>query len=233
VIAAILAPLQAFIGDQHGLNTFHHQPMKVAAIEGHWHTSSDVPLVLFALPDQAGERNRFEVAVPLLGSVILTHSLHGEIRGLTEVPPEDRPPVMIVFWSFRVMVGCGLVMLALAWGGVLLTMRGTLTRARAYLWLLCLAGPLGFIAIIAGWVTTECGRQPWVVYGVLRTADSTSEVAAANVAISLSAFVFIYALLFYAFARFFRHLVVKGPQATPPESQAEHAQFLTPREGIE
>ncbi len=215
VAASVLAPLQAFIGDQHGLNTYHHQPMKVAAIEGHWETSRDVPLILVAFPDQAGERNRMELAIPYLGSVILTHELHGEIPGLKEVPPENRPPVAVVFWSFRVMVGCGLLMLALAWTGLFLLKRKRIQKATAFLRVLCLAGPLGFIAVLAGWITTECGRQPWTVYGLLRTSASVSAVEGAKVAVSLSAFIVGYALLFYAFFRFFRHLVRKGPTEDP------------------
>jgi cytochrome d ubiquinol oxidase subunit I len=210
-VAAVLAPLQVLLGDLHGLNTREHQPVKLAAIEAHWHTARGVPLVLFALPDQAAESNRYELSVPKLGSLILAHSLDGEVRGLTEVPPADRPPVAVVFWAFRVMVGCGGVMLLLAWGGLLLWWRRRLTQSRRYLGLLCLAGPLGFVAIIAGWITTECGRQPWVVYGVMRTAEAASRVATANVAISLAAFIGVYALLFYAFARFFIHLVRRGP----------------------
>lgn len=218
--AAILAPTQALIGDLHGLNTLEHQPMKVAAIEAHWHTGRGVPLLLFALPDQEAELNHFEVSVPKLGSLILTHELNGEVPGLKEVRAEDRPMVATVFWSFRVMVGCGLVMILLAWTGVYLWWRGKLDRSRLYLRLLCLSGPLGFLAVLAGWVTTECGRQPWTVYGLLRTADSASPVAAVDVAASLSLFVVVYGLLFYAFLRFFAFLVRRGPDA-PPVGQGQ------------
>ncbi|MGH8528646.1 MAG: cytochrome ubiquinol oxidase subunit I [Nevskiales bacterium] len=211
--AAILAPTQALLGDLHGLNTLEHQPMKVAAIEGHWHTGRGVPLLLFALPDQAAELNHFEVSVPRLGSLILTHEWNGEVPGLKEVPAQDRPMVAIVFWSFRVMVGCGLVMILLAWAGVALWWRGKLDDSQWYLRLLCLSGPLGFLAVLAGWVTTECGRQPWTVYGLLRTADSVSPVAAVDVATSLTLFVIVYSVLFYAFLRFFAFLVRRGPDA--------------------
>ncbi|MGH8581272.1 MAG: cytochrome ubiquinol oxidase subunit I [Gammaproteobacteria bacterium] len=216
IAAAVLAPLQIYLGDRHGLNTLEHQPMKVAAMEGHWHTSGEVPLLLLAVPDQSGEINRFELALPKLASLILTGDLQGVVRGLTEVPPEDRPPVALVFWSFRVMVGCGFAMLALAWLGVWLLWRLRLTQARNYLQCLRWSGPIGFIAVLAGWITTECGRQPWVVQGLLRTAEAASAVAAEYVAISLAVFVVVYAVLFYAFARFFRHLVRKGPQAPEP-----------------
>jgi cytochrome bd ubiquinol oxidase subunit I len=211
--AAVLTPLQIVIGDLHGLNTLKHQPMKVAAIEGHWHTGRGVPLILFALPDQDAEKNHFELSVPVLGSLILTHELDGEVPGLKEVAPADRPPVAIVFWSFRIMVGCGLVMLLLAWGGLWLWWRKALESSRRYLQLLCLGGPLGFIAVLAGWVTTESGRQPWVVYGLLRTADGVSPVPATSVAISLALFVVVYTVLFYAFMRFFMLFLRQGPVA--------------------
>ncbi len=229
VAAAVLAPLQIFLGDRHGLNTLEHQPMKVAAMEGHWHTSGAVPLLLFALPDQSGETNRFELALPRLASLILTQDPEGVVRGLTEVPPEDRPPVAIVFWSFRVMVGCGIAMLALAWLGVWLLWRSRLTQARAYLRCLYWSGPIGFVAVLAGWITTECGRQPWVVQGLLRTAESASAVAAVYVAITLSMFIVVYAVLFYAFARFFRYLVRKGPLAPGP-AFAMHGSLLGAQE---
>ena len=211
VAAALLAPLQVFLGDQHGLNTLEHQPMKVAAMEGHWHTSGDVPLILFALPDQAAALNHYELTVPNLGSLILTHHLDGVVKGLDEVPAQDRPPVAVVFWSFRVMVGCGVAMLLLSWLGVFLLRTGWLLTARPYLRLLCVSGPLGFIAVLAGWITTECGRQPWTVYGLLRTHESVSVVQSGNVQVSLVAFAIGYAVLFYAFVLFFRHLVRKGP----------------------
>lgn len=214
--AAILAPLQIFIGDQHGLNTLEHQPIKIAAMEGHWHTSAEVPLLLFAWPDQTAEENHFEIGIPKLASLILTHSSDGIVKGLTEVPPDERPPVAIVFWSFRVMVGCGLAMLLMAWVGVWFLRRGSLPMSRGYLRLLMLSGPLGFIAVLAGWVTTECGRQPWVVQGLLKTRDAVSDIAAENVALTLAAFIVVYALLFLAFASFSSHLIRKGPPALEP-----------------
>jgi cytochrome bd ubiquinol oxidase subunit I len=233
--AAILAPLQIFLGDLHGLNTLEHQPMKIAAMEAHWETGSEVPLVLFALPDAAAETNRYAIEVPRLGSLILTHDAAGVVKGLKEVPPEDRPPVAIVFWSFRVMVGCGLLMLALSWLGLLLS-RGGRTLPPWLLRPLVLAGPIGFVAVIAGWITTECGRQPWVVYGLQRTKDAVSLVATGDVVASLSAFVVGYALLFTAFALFFRRLVLKGapedPQARtpPPERGAPRPAFITTKD---
>ncbi len=229
VAAAILAPLQVLLGDLHGLNTLEHQPMKVAAMEGHWQTASEVPLILFAWPDQAQAKNHFELKIPKLTSVILTHDSKGVVKGLNEVPPPDRPPVAIVFWSFRIMVGCGLVMLALTGWGLLRWWRGNLAQDDLYLRLLLLSGPLGFIAVLAGWTTTEVGRQPWVVHGLLRTEHAASVLPAASVAASLTAFIVVYAVLFYAFARVFAHLVRKGPHAPEPVPAVEsrHA-FLVP-----
>lgn len=219
--AALLAPLQVLVGDLHGLNTLEHQPMKVAAMEGHWNTGTGVPLLLFAIPDEAAETNHFELGIPRLASLILTHDLDGEVQGLTEVPPEDRPPVAPVFWAFRVMVGIGMLFLLLAWSGVAQWLRGQLHNPsglnRRYLQALILASPLGFVAVIAGWLVTEIGRQPWVVYGLMRTADSGSgSVTAGEVATSLSLFSIIYALLLAVFIwvvlRLVRTAVGTGPQ---------------------
>lgn len=217
--AGVLAPLQIVVGDLHGLNTFEHQPIKVAAIEANWHTEAGVPLLLFAWPDAEAERNRYEVAVPRLGSWILTHQGGGVVQGLTEVPPEDRPPVALVFWSFRLMVGCGLAMLALAWLGLWRLRRGTLESGTAYLRLLVPSAPLGFVALLAGWVTTECGRQPWAVQGLLRTADAVSPVPGASVAFTLALFVATYAALLAAFLLLVRHLVRRGPPREEPPQE--------------
>lgn len=214
--AAVLAPLQIFLGDQHGLNTLEHQPMKVAAMEGHWHTSGQVPLLLFALPDQAAEKNHFEIAVPALASVILTHHADGVVRGLTEVPPEDRPRVAIVFWAFRVMVGCGLLMLALAWAGLWLHYRNRLQNHPLLLRAMVMSSPVGFVAVLAGWMVTECGRQPWVVHGLLRTRDASSLLPGAAVGFTLLAFVIVYSVLLVAFLAFLRHLIRKGPPDHEP-----------------
>ncbi len=210
IAAAVLAPTQIFIGDQHGLNTLEHQPIKVAAMEGHWHTGGNVPLLLFAWPDQEAEKNHFEVAVPNLTSLILTHDLAGEVKGLTEVPPNDRPPVAVVFWSFRLMVGCGMLMLALSWFGVFRLLRKRLYDEKWLLRVMVLTGPIGFFAVIAGWVVTEVGRQPWVVHGLLRTEHASSLVSGEQVAFTLALFVITYTVLFIAFGIFFRHLVRQG-----------------------
>jgi cytochrome d ubiquinol oxidase subunit I len=198
-MALIVAPVQAFIGDMHGLNTLHHQPQKVAAMEGHWETRTHAPLLLFAWPDMAAEENRYELGIPALGSLILGHSLDAEIRGLKDFPPEERPTnVPLVFWSFRVMVGLGLLMIALGAAAFVMRLKGRLYETR---WLHRCAvamGPSGLVAVTAGWIVTEAGRQPFTVYGLLRTADSVSPVAAPAVATSLAMFAVVYFVVFGA-----------------------------------
>ncbi len=216
IAAALLAPTQVFMGDQHGLQVKRDQPMKVAAMEGLWETTRGAPLLLFALPDQEAEENRLEVAIPNLASLILTHEWDGEVKGLKEVGPEDRPHVAIVFWSFRVMVGLGLFFLAVAFYGLLARWRGTLYESR-WLHRACVAAiPMGFIATVAGWITAEVGRQPYTVHGILRTADSVSPVPVAAVATSLTIFVLVYGLLFATYLYFVHSVVRKGPDYDAP-----------------
>ncbi|MBP9128886.1 MAG: cytochrome ubiquinol oxidase subunit I [Steroidobacteraceae bacterium] len=212
-MAAIVAPLQIVAGDLHGLNTLEHQPAKVAAMEGHFETHAGAPLILFGWPDMEQERTRYAVEVPKLGSLILTHDWNGTVRGLKEWPREDRPNATIVFWSFRVMVGAGLAMLAVgAWSLAL--------RARKRLydqpWLLRASvalSPIGIVAVIAGWITTEVGRQPYTVYGLLRTTDSASSIDAAAVGASLAAFAIVYFAVFGAGAFYMLRLMGKEPRA--------------------
>ena len=215
-LITVLAPAQLLLGDLHGLNTFEHQPAKVAAMEGHWETRAGAPFVLFALPDQAAATNRYEVAIPKLGSLILTHELDGTVRGLEEWPPEERPYVPIVFWSFRLMVGLGLLMIAVAALSLCLRPGGRIYRTPWFLRLCIALSPAGFIALLAGWVTTEVGRQPWVVYGLLRTVDAVSPaVTPGAVATSLAAFVIVYGIIFPAGMVYMLRLVRAGP--VPPE----------------
>ena len=212
-MAAIVAPLQIVAGDLHGLNTLEHQPAKVAAMEGHFETHAGAPLILFGWPDMEQERTRYAVEVPKLGSLILTHDWNGTVRGLKEWPREDRPNATIVFWSFRVMVGAGLAMLAVgAWSLAL--------RARKRLydqpWLLRASvalSPIGIVAVIAGWITTEVGRQPYTVYGLLRTTDSASSIDAAAVGASLAAFAIVYFAVFGAGAFYMLRLMGTEPRA--------------------
>ena len=196
-LATILVPAQVLIGDQHGLNTLQHQPTKVAAMEGNWDKRISAPLLLFALPDQAAQTNRFEIGIPYLGSLILRHDLYGEIPGLKEVPSQDQPPVAVVFWAFRIMLGAGLAMLGLIAASLWLRRRRQLYTARWFQRLCIWASPTGFIAVLAGWTVTETGRQPWVVYGMLRTADAVSpSLTGTDVAISLAVYVVVYCFVF-------------------------------------
>jgi cytochrome d ubiquinol oxidase subunit I len=210
-IALVLTPVQIAVGDAHGLNTREFQPMKLAAIEARWETARHVPLTLFAWPDVAHERNLWALDIPVLGSLILTHSLDGEVKGLKEVPPGDRPYVPLPFFAFRIMVGIGLVLLAIAATGLYLRWRGRLYETRWFSAVCASSSPLGFIAILAGWTVTETGRQPYVVYGYLRTADAAAPVAAGAVSVSLALFVLVYVVLLAAFFFFAARLVLAGP----------------------
>lgn len=211
-----LAPLQLLLGDMHGLNTLQYQPAKIAALEAHWETGSEVPLILFAIPDPKAETNHYEIAVPKLGSLILTHEWNGEIKGLKSFPREDRPNPIIPFFAFRIMVGIGMIMIALGLAGAVLWFRGTLFTNRLFLKSMQLAAPLGFLAVLCGWFVAEVGRQPWTVYGILRTADSVSPVPGGSVFFSLALFVLVYGVVFGAGVYYIAKLVAAGPEATPP-----------------
>ena len=195
-LLALLVPLQIALGDLHGLNTLEHQPAKIAAMEANWETRGHMPLLLFAWPDVEAEQNRLELAVPELGSLILRHDSTGVVRGLKDWPREDRPPVAVPFFAFRLMVGIGVLMLAMVAASWWLRWRGRLEAA--WFQRLCvLCAPLGFVAVIAGWVTTEVGRQPWVVYGLLRTRDALSPtITTGNVATSLAVYIVAYLFMF-------------------------------------
>jgi cytochrome d ubiquinol oxidase subunit I len=215
--ALILAPMQLVLGDIQGLNTLRYQPIKVAAMEGHWESGAHRPLILFAWPDVARERNAFTIAIPELGSLILTHRFDGEVRGLKSVPPGERPYVPLVFFAFRLMVGCGLVLIALSLIGLWLRMRGRLFDTGWFGFLCAFSSPIGFFAILCGWTVTEAGRQPWLVYGLLRTADAVSPIAAGTVALSFALFVVIYAVLLAAFFFYAAKFVLAGPPAGPSD----------------
>jgi cytochrome d ubiquinol oxidase subunit I len=231
-LLAVLVPLQMLAGDLHGLNTLAHQPAKLAAMEANWETRARAPLLLFAWPDEAAERNRLEIGIPLLGSLILRHDMTGVVPGLKDWKPEDRPPVAIPFFSFRLMVGIGLAMLALTVGGLILWRRGRLAAAPRFQRLCILAAPLGFVAVLAGWVTTEVGRQPWVVYGVLRTRDAvTPSLGTGDVAVSLLVYVVAYVLIFggglFFMARLARRGFESGEELEPEAPAATPARPLS------
>ena len=211
--------LQVVIGDNHGLNTLKHQPAKLAAIEGHWETNRDhgMPLLLFALPNMETESNDFEVGIPNLGSLILTHSLEGQVTGLKDFAAEDRPNALIVFWSFRVMVGLGILMVLLSLTALWLRKKGSLYESSWFHKFAIIMGPTGYIALLAGWVTTEVGRQPWVVYGVIRTKDGLSHtVTADQVGLSLIIFVLVYTVVFGAGIYYMLRLIKLGPAFSTP-----------------
>jgi cytochrome d ubiquinol oxidase subunit I len=215
-LAAVLVPVQIFFGHLTGDYVHDRQPAKFAAIEGRWHDEQPAAEVLVAWPDAKAERNLFEVKVPVLGSVIASMSLTSREVGLTSFAPGDRPPVLIPFLAFRVMVGCGLVMLLLAWAGTWLEYEGRLETRRGLLWLIFLAFPLGFIATLTGWFTAEVGRQPWVVYGMLRTAHAaTPFLTPRDVAITLTMFAAIYTLIFAAGTLYIYRMLRRGPLPAP------------------
>jgi cytochrome d ubiquinol oxidase subunit I len=227
VMAVFVAPLQLVVGDLHGLNTLEHQPAKVAAMEGIWETEKGADLRLFAWPDQKAEMNHHEIVLEGWASLILTHSWDGEVKGLKEWPPEDRPPVAITFWSFRVMVGIGILMILTGIMATVLLFRKRLFESRMFqLWCMALT-PSGFIALLAGWFVTEVGRQPWTAYGVIRTADSVSPVLGEHVALSLLAFIVVYTLLFGAATYYILKLIGKGVTTTE-EGFEEHSQVAVP-----
>ncbi|MCS3422506.1 cytochrome d ubiquinol oxidase subunit I [Rahnella sp. BIGb0603] len=213
-MALIVSPVQALIGDAHGLNTLKYQPAKIAAIEGHWENknSEPSPLILFGYPDKEREETRYSLEIPYLGSLILTHSLTQQIPALKSFPKEDRPDPTIVFYSFRIMAGLGMLMIVLGLWSLWLRWRGNLYENRAFLRFALLMGPSGLIALLAGWFTTEIGRQPWVVYGLLRTKDAVSSHGEMQMSISLLLFVVIYSSVFGVGYLYMMKLIRKGPQ---------------------
>ncbi len=212
-MALIVAPLQVIVGDLHGLNTLHHQPAKVAAMEGHYETRRGAPLILFGMPDDVAETTRYSLEIPKLGSMILTHDWDGEVKGLKAWPAEERPPALIVFWSFRVMVSLGLAMVALGVWSAWSRYRGDLYRNRRLQRAAVAMGPSGFIAVLAGWITTEVGRQPYTIYGLLTTAQSVSPLDAPAVGVSLIAFVLVYFSVFGAGVFYMFRLIARNPDA--------------------
>jgi cytochrome d ubiquinol oxidase subunit I len=217
---AILGPLQLLLGDQHGLNTLQYQPAKIAAIEGHWDDDGPADLLLFAIPDEAAERNRAAIAVPHLGSLVLTHSWNGRFAGIKDFPRDQRPPVTSIFFAFRLMVAIGLALITMGLTGALLWWRGKLFTTRWYLHIAARAWWLGFVAILAGWLTTESGRQPYVAYGILRTDQALSPVSAATVATSLTLFVLVYCVLFSIGIYYIHRLIWNGPKGEAVEPVA-------------
>ncbi|WP_291849469.1 cytochrome ubiquinol oxidase subunit I [Bradyrhizobium sp.] len=234
-MATLVAPIQIFAGDQHGLNTLKHQPVKIMAMEGHFQSHGQgAPLILFGLPNQAAGKVDYAVEVPKLGSLILKHSLDAPMAGLDTVPRENWPPVAIAFWSFRVMVGLGFLMVALGLLSLLMRLRGALYESRLLHLSAIAMGPAGFIAVLAGWITTEVGRQPFTVYGLLRTAESASPLATPAVASSLIAFIIVYFIVFTAGVVYLLRLMAQPPhhgEEGPRSDLPAHAAGITPAAG--
>jgi cytochrome d ubiquinol oxidase subunit I len=212
IMAVFVAPMQLLFGDLHGLNTFKYQPAKVAAMEGIWETKRGAPLLLFGWPDQEAETTKFAVEIPKLSSLILTHALDGEVKGLKEWPDNERPPAALVFWTFRIMVGLGMLMIATGALAIILHLKRRLFDTRWFQYWCMALTPAGFIAVISGWFVTEVGRQPWIVQGIMRTDAATSPVLGSSVAISLTAFIIVYGFVFGAGAYYIIKLVRKGPE---------------------
>lgn len=232
IAAAILTPAQVILGDLHGLNTKEHQPMKVAGMEGRWDTMAGAPLLLFAVPDQEAERNRLEIGIPKGASLILEHDPDGIVLGLKEVPPEDRPNALLVFYSFRVMIGIGLLMILLSWLGVRHLRHGRLSEQRGYLRTMVLMTPAGFVATLAGWYVAEVGRQPWLVQGFLRTAEGVSTLPVEKVFGSLTAFLTLYTALLAAYIYYLVRTIRRGPDSAgkQPKIQAPARPAFVPTE---
>ena len=213
IMAIFVAPIQLWVGHEHGNNTMEYQPIKVAAMEGNWERGSNKPLYLFGMPNEETETTDYGITIPSGASWILTGSADGEIPGLKDVAKEDRPPVAIVFWSFRIMVGIGMAMILTGVIAAILYFRKRLFDIRTFqLWCMAMT-PTGFIAVLAGWFVTEVGRQPWTAHGVIRTADSISPVAAEQVAITLLGFIVVYTFVFGAGSYYILKLIGKGPKS--------------------
>ncbi len=216
-MAALVAPIQEVAGDLHGLNTLEHQPAKIAAMEGHFETRSGAPFILLGWPDMEAETTRYAIEVPKLGSYILTHDWNGQVKGLKAWPREEWPNSPMVFWSFRIMVGLGLLMVALGVWSLWQRFRQQLFDSTVMLWASVLMGPAGFVAVLAGWITTEVGRQPYTVYGLLRTSQSVSAIDAPAVAASLIAFIVVYFAVFGAGVFYILRLMSKRPERDEPD----------------
>ncbi|WP_019594118.1 cytochrome ubiquinol oxidase subunit I [Thioalkalivibrio sp. ALM2T] len=223
-VLLLAAPAQLVVGDIHGLNTFEHQPTKVAAMEGVWETERGAPLLLFAIPDSANETNHFEIGIPKMASFILTHEMDGEVPGLLEVPAEERPPVGITFWSFRIMVAIGMVMILFVLAGAWLRFRRRMYSSPLFLKGLSWMIPAPFIAVVAGWFVTETGRAPWLVYGVMNHAEGITPALTGGMALfTLIGYVAVYAAVFTGGVYYLVRIVRQGPEPADAMHSPAHA----------
>jgi cytochrome d ubiquinol oxidase subunit I len=220
----LIAPLQLLVGDMHGLNTFEHQPTKVAAMEGNWDTQRGVPLLLFALPDQQAERNRAEIAIPKLASMILTHEWDGEVQGLRAVPADERPPVALVFWSFRMMIAIGMAMIAVGVLGLWLRRGGRYWQTPWFLQSLRFMSLTPFVAVLSGWFVTEIGRSPWLVQGLMRYEQAVTPSLTGGMALfTLIGYVIVYGMVFSAGVYYLMRVLYVGlEEQDVGEHNADH-----------
>jgi cytochrome d ubiquinol oxidase subunit I len=233
VMAALFSPLQIYLGDLSGRQVFHHQPAKLAALEAHWETNHErgASFAVVAIPDMKKERNLFEVVIPNLLSLLVTHSSQGQVLGLKEFPKSDRPNVFILFWAFRLMVAIGFILfLTMVWAAIL-WLKGRLYESRPFLWTLLLVHPLGFIAIEMGWLTTEVGRQPWLVYHLMRTAEGVSPIPPGNVIWSLCLFLIIFPVLGMIYFYYILKTLRRGPDLSSPIPPVQRPAGMQPLEG--
>ncbi|MGQ7249398.1 cytochrome ubiquinol oxidase subunit I [Halomonas sp. V046] len=220
----VLTPVQAVVGDAHGLNTLEHQPTKVAAMEANWETGTGVPLLLFAWPDKEAQENHFEIGIPRLASLILTHDINGEVPGLKEVAPEEQPPVWFVFWSFRAMVAMGMLMILVSFIALWLRRGDRLYRSRPFLQTLRLMTIAPFIAVLGGWFVTESGRSPWLVYGMMTQAEGvTPSLTGWMVLVTLIGYVAVYAVVFLCGGYYLTRVVRQGMLSEPPSDEVQTA----------
>ena len=227
IMLAVATPLQLFVGHEHGLNTFEHQPVKVAAMEGAWETKAGAPLILFAIPDAANETNHFEISIPYLASIVLTKSPSGVVPGLLEVPADERPPVGVVFWSFRVMVGLGLIFIAVYLFAAWQLYRGRLYESPRLLQIFTWLIPTPFVAVLAGWFVTEVGRQPWMIQGMMRLDEGvTPSITGWMALVTLIGYIAVYAVVFYAGLFYLRKVIKGGPE---PVDEAEESSSARPK----
>jgi cytochrome d ubiquinol oxidase subunit I len=234
-LLTLLIPLQIILGDLHGLNTLKYQPAKLAAIEAHWTPEKRAPLILFAIPDEKTETNHAVIEIPLLGSLILAHDANGEVPGLKQWTADQRAPVAIPFFAFRIMVGLGVIMLGIIIASLWLRFRRRLFDTTWFLRLCQYAAPIGFLTVLAGWITTEVGRQPWTVYGLLRTVHSVSpSLTGVDVLLSLAGYILVYLIIFPFGIILMARIVRNGPsqavQKEPIEGGQPSGPVVTPPE---
>ncbi|GEM15559.1 cyanide-insensitive terminal oxidase CioA [Gluconobacter oxydans NBRC 3293] len=229
-MAAIVSPIQVLAGDTQGLNTLEYQPAKIAALEGDWESESRAPELLFGIPDMKNETTHFKIAIPYLGSLILTHSLDGKVPGLKDYPKEDRPYSPLLFFSFRIMIALGMLMVLVGLWSLYLRWKGKLYDTPLLHRIALFMSPAGFLALLCGWITTEVGRQPFTVYGLLRTSDSVSPIALPNIATSMIAFVIVYFIVFTGGITILLRTFAEEPhpdQHGPAEDQPQRAAGTT------